>query len=139
MFFLDTNIISELRLAAKGKGDANVLAWAQCYEKTLFYTNVVVMMELERGILNIERKDHQQAQALTRWLERTVKPTFEQRIFPIDSATASICAGLHVPDRAPENDAWIAASAIQYDLTLVTRNHKDFAHLGVRLYNPFLS
>ena len=62
---------------------------------------------------------------------------FYERVLPIDEATASVCAKLHFPDLAPENDAWIAASAIQYDLTLVTRNIKDFDHPNLRVLNPF--
>lgn len=59
------------------------------------------------------------------------------RILPIDEDTAAICARLHVPDRSPENDAWIAAIAIQHRLTLVTCNVADFSESGAKLLNPF--
>ena len=55
----------------------------------------------------------------------------------MDENTARICAKLHIPDHTPENDAWVAASAIQHNLVLVTRNTDDFARTGVRLLNPF--
>lgn len=137
MYLLDTNIISEIRLAAKGKGNPAVLAWAGKHDERLLYTNIIVLMEIERGILNVEKRDPQQASALNIWLTHTVKVAFEGRILTLDETTASICATLHIPDRAPENDAWIAASAIQHDLTLVTRNSKDFQHPNLRVFNPF--
>ena len=48
-----------------------------------------------------------------------------------------ICAGLHSPDPKSERDAWIAATAIEADLTLASRNTGDFANMGVRLIDPF--
>ena len=74
---------------------------------------------------------------LQHWLNDTIIPTFDQRILPIDRHTARICARLHVPDQRPYNDALIAATAICRDLTLVTRNVRDFAKLNVPLLNPF--
>ncbi len=137
MYLLDTNIISEMRLAAKGRGDPALMAWANCYEESLFYTNIVVLMEIERGILNVEKRDPAQASTLNQWLTNTVKQAFKGRVLTLDEGTASICASLHIPDRTPENDAWIAASAIQHDLTLVTRNVQDFQHPHLRVFNPF--
>ena len=55
----------------------------------------------------------------------------------VDEATAGICARLHIPDRAPENDSWIAATAKQHGLTLATRNVKDMRHAGIKLFDPF--
>nr|CBA05611.1 putative plasmid stability-like protein [Neisseria meningitidis alpha275] len=101
------------------------------------YTSAIVMMELERGVLGMECKDGQQGGILRRWLEEVVKPTFKARILPINETTAEICARLHIPDKSPENDAWIAATAKQHGLTLATRNIKDFEHSGVKLINPF--
>lgn len=137
MYLLDTNIISEMRLASLGRGNENLMAWTKQQDKQLFYTNVVVLMEIERGILRLRRKDNKQAQVFDTWLQTVVKPTFAERVLLIDETTATICARLHVPNRAPENDAWIAASAIQHDLTLVTRNSKDFQHPNLRVFNPF--
>ena len=94
-------------------------------------------MELERGILSVERRDTQQGKLLRRWLEQVVRRQFGDKTLFIDDITAEICASLHVPNRCPENDAWIAAQAIQHNLTLVTRNEKDFIGLGIKLINPF--
>lgn len=95
------------------------------------------MMELERGILGMERKDLVQGRALRIWFEHMTAAMLQGRILPIDETTAEICARLHIPDKSPENDAWIAATAKQHGLTLATRNIKDFEHSGVKLINPF--
>lgn len=137
MYLLDTNIISEMRLAAKGKGNPHVMAWANQHKEHLFYTNVVVLMEIERGIASLKQRDAAQAEALYFWFTNTVQAAFHERVLPINTTTATICASLHIPNRSPENDAWIAASAIQHNLILVTRNTKDFQYPSLRLFNPF--
>ncbi|WP_298081439.1 type II toxin-antitoxin system VapC family toxin [uncultured Cardiobacterium sp.] len=135
MYLLDTNLISETRRIPKI--NAGVAKWLKQTPKESLYTCAVVMMELERGVLGMERKDPAQGLHLRRWLEQDVKRRFAGRILPIDEDTATICARLHVPDRSPENDAWIAAIAIQHHLTIVTRNVADFTESGAKLLNPF--
>lgn len=135
MYLLDTNLISETRRIPKI--NAGVAKWLKQTPKESLYTCAVVMMELERGVLGMERKDSAQGLHLRRWLEQDVKRRFAGRILPIDEDTATICARLHVPDRSPENDAWIAAIAIQHRLTLVTCNVADFSESGAKLLNPF--
>lgn len=137
MYLLDTNVVSEIRKIRQNKANENVVAWLSRVQRESLYTNAVVLMEIERGILRMEHKDPQQADRLRSWYYAVVKPMFHERILPIDEATATVCSKLHFPDLAPENDAWIAASAIQYDLTLVTRNTKDFDHPNLRVLNPF--
>lgn len=137
MYLLDTNLISEIRKLPKGKCNQGVAEWVHRTSKELMFTNAVVIMELERGVLAMERKDKAQGEMLRYWLDNEVKPAFDGKILKIDDKTAQICAKLHIPDHAPENDAWIASSAIQHHLTLVTRNTADFARLGVKLFNPF--
>ena len=137
MYLLDTNTISELRKVAIGKGNTAVAAWAARQDFRDCHTSAVVMMELERGVLSMERKDATQGEVLRTWLDQKIKRDFKERILAIDATTAGICARLHIPDRSPENDAWIAAQAIQHGLTVVTRNEKDFAELGVQVWNPF--
>ncbi|STZ76863.1 type II toxin-antitoxin system VapC family toxin [Bergeriella denitrificans] len=135
MYLLDTNIISDTRRPERT--NSGLQQWLADKDPAAFYTSAIVMMELERGVLGIERKDQAQGAILRQWLEDTVKPAFSGRILPIDEATAEICAALHIPDRSPENDAWIAATAKQHRLILVTRNTADFERTGVKLFNPF--
>lgn len=135
MYLLDTNVISETRRPVRMH--RNVRAWLEQTSPESLYTSVIVMMELERGVLGMERKDPAQGAILREWLEQVIKPAFNGRILPIDEATAGICARLHIPDRSPENDSWIAATAKQYGLTLATRNVKDMRHAGIKLFDPF--
>lgn len=137
MYLLDTNIFRELRLLPKGKANPNVTAWAPTIKTEQFFTSVIVAMEIERGVLGMMYKDPAQGVMLRQWFEHTFKPSMNGRILGVDDTTAAICATLHVPNKSPENDAWIAATAIQHRFTLVTRNIADFQHTGVALLNPF--
>lgn len=137
MFLLDTNVVSELRRPERA--DANVRAWASGTPAELYAISVVTVLELERGILLVERRDAMQAAVLRRWLEREILTPLADRILPIDTAIARRCANLHVPDPRPERDALIAATALTLGLTVVTRNVGDFEPMGVALLNPWLA
>lgn len=136
-FLLDTNVVSELRKIGDGKADANVVAWIEAQDATSFYISSITILELERGILGIQRRDAAQGARLRSWLENYVRPAFEGRILPIDDAIATRCAHLHVPDRCNEVDALIAATALVHGMTVVTRNVKDFEGSGVVVIDPW--
>lgn len=137
MFVLDTNVVSELRKVRAGKADANVTAWAQSVDAADLFVSAITIMELELGVLSIERKDAAQGAMLRAWLEDHVLPEFAGRTLPIDTAVAQRCARLHVPDKRGERDALIAATAFVHGMTVVTRNVDDFKHTGVNLINPW--
>ena len=137
MFLLDTNIISELRKAEKGKADYNVMKWFSQVKIQTLYLSAVTVAEIKIGILSVKRKDQVKFELLTDWFKNHLLPEFENRILPLDTQTALVCAEFHVPDRSPINDAYIAATAKVHHLTLVTRNIKDFERLGIELLNPF--
>lgn len=99
--------------------------------------SVVTVLELERGILLMERRNAEQGAVLRRWLEGDVLPAFEGRVLPIDAQVARRSAVLHVPDPRPERDALIAATALTHGLTVVTRNVGDFEPTGATLLNPW--
>nr|WP_315492448.1 type II toxin-antitoxin system VapC family toxin [uncultured Pseudomonas sp.] len=134
MYLLDTNVISELR---KPQADKNVVAWAKTVAAPRLYISAITLKELETGVLRMERRDPAQGKVLRTWLKRHVMPAFDARILPIDAAVALRCASLHVPDRANEGDALIAATALVHGLTLVTRNVADFQSSGMKLINPW--
>jgi hypothetical protein len=137
MFVLDTNVISELRKVRQGKADANVSAWSQSVDAGDLFVSAITIMELELGVLSIERKDPAQGALLRAWLEQHVIPEFSGRTLPVDTAVAQRCARLHVPDRRGERDALIAATALVHGMTLVTRNTVDFKPMAVALVNPW--
>lgn len=137
MYLLDTNIISELRKAASGRANNGVIIWAENVGPELLYLSAISILELELGVLRIERRDKRQGINLRRWLEEQVLMEFQHRILPVDEAVARTCAHLHTPDPQPERDALIAATAQVYQLTLVTRNEKDFEGTGTIVLNPF--
>jgi toxin FitB len=137
MFLLDTNVISELRKAGDGRADANVTAWLSNVDADSFYISAVTLMELEQGILRMERRDPTQGARLRAWMDNHIVPEFLERTLPVDRVVALRCAPLHVPDPRPERDAFIAATALVHGMTVVTRNAADFEPTGVRILNPW--
>ena len=85
----------------------------------------------------LERRNRVQGQALRVWLTKKVFPDFDGRILPATFEISIVAASLHVPDRRGEKDAWIAATALVHNLTIVTRNTRDFEPTGVKLLNPW--
>lgn len=137
MYLLDTNVVSELRKVRTGKADARVTAWAQVTPASEMFLSAISVLELELGILLVERRDRAQATLLRVWLDQHVLPAFDGRILPVDTAVARHCAKLHVPDPRAERDALIAATALVHGLTVVTRNVSDFEATNVGLLNPW--
>lgn len=137
-YLLDTNVVSELRKIGNGKADANVVAWVGREDSTAFFLSAITILELELGILGVQRRDARQGARLRTWLDNHVRPEFAGRILSIDNAVATRCAHLHIPDRRNEVDALIAATALVHELTVVTRNVKDFEGTGAIIVDPWL-
>lgn len=70
-------------------------------------------------------------------MDHQILPRFEGRILALDAAVAQRAAALHVPNRRPERDAFIAATALVHRMTVVTRNVDDYAPTGVETLNPW--
>lgn len=137
-YLLDTNVVSELRKIGDGKADANVVAWFGREDAASFFLSAITILELERGILGVQRRDARQGARLRTWLDNHIRPEFAGRIIAIDDAVATRCAHLHIPDRRNEVDALIAATALVHGLTVVTRNVKDFVGTSVIIVDPWL-
>ena len=137
MFLLDTNVVSELRKVGDGRADPGVMAWLAGTDASSCYVSALTLMELEIGILRLERRDPAQGNLLRRWMESRVMPEFAERTLPVDTTVALRCARLHVPEPRAERDALIAATALVHGMRVVTRNVADFAATGVPLLNPW--
>lgn len=137
MYLLDTNVVSELRKAKAGKADRHVVAWAGSVPAGSLYLSAITVLELEMGVLQIERRDRAQGSLIRAWLDEQVMPAFAGRILAVDAQVALRCARLHVPNRLAERDALIAATALVHGMTVVTRNVADFSAAKVPLIDPW--
>jgi hypothetical protein len=137
MFLLDTNVVSELRKIRSGKSDRNVSAWADSVDAADLFVSVVTILELEIGILRVERRDPASGALLREWMNERVLSAFANRTLAVDISVAKRSAQLHVPDPRPIPDALIAGTALVHGMAVVTRNVADFAPMGVAVVNPW--
>lgn len=133
-YLIDTNVLSELR---SRKADPQVVQWVQERPRQSLYLSVLSLGEIRKGIEGAA--DPVFRQALTDWLEVDLPNYFLGRLLGIDEAVADrwgrVQAG--AGRTLAVIDGLLAATALRYDLALVTRNIKDFNGLGVRLINPW--
>lgn len=137
MYLLDTNVISELR--RHERANPGVLAFFRelVDREAPAFISVITVGELRRGVELIRyRGDRAQADALEGWLQ-TVMAEYADNILAFGPEEAQIWGRLRVPYPKSAIDKQIAATALIYGFTLVTRNLQDFAGTGVTLLNPF--
>ena len=133
MFLLDTNVVSEVR---KLKPHGAVLSWLQSTPDHALYLSAVTLGEIQAGIEITRERDVAKATEIETWLEQLA---LSFQVLAVDAAVFRCWAKLmHHRNNHHLEDALIAATALTHDLTVVTRNTKDFADFGVRLLNPFL-
>ncbi len=137
MYLVDTNVISEARKKSKTNTGVRAFFKQAIEDETRMFISVVTVGELRRGVESIRhRGDVRQANQLEKWLDALLTE-YEDHILDINQDIAQLWGRLRAPH--PENalDKQIAATALIYELTVVTRNHKDFVKTGVRVLNPF--
>jgi toxin FitB len=132
MYLLDTNVVSELR---RPRPHGGVVAWLEGIPEEHLHVSAVTLGELQAGIEITREQAPDRAAALEAWLEQVART---HNIVPMDGAMFREWARLmhHRSDDLIE-DTMIAATGIVRNLTVVTRNVRDFAALGVRTLNPF--
>ena len=132
MYLLDTNVVSELR---RPRPNRAVLDWIADVPAELLFVSAVTVGEIQAGIEITREQDPAKAEELEGWLDK-VQASYA--ILPMDATTFREWARLmHRKSDTITEDAMIAATAIVHRLTVVTRNVRDFARLGVELQNPF--
>ena len=136
MYLVDTNVISEAR---KGKkANLGVKKFFQTIDAADLYLSVQTIGEIRRGLENIRhRGDMLQARKLEKWLD-LVTTDYAERILGFDEECAQVWGRLMSPHHEHPIDKQIAAIALIYDLTVVTRNLADFRSTGVKVVNPFI-
>jgi toxin FitB len=132
-YLLDTNVISETR---KSRPDAGVIAFLSAAGGEGLFLSVLTLGELRKGVALKRRVDPEAATELAIWVEG-IANNFADRILPIDSATALRWGELSAGRSLPVIDMLIAATALSRDLTLVTRNTRDFESSGALLLDPW--
>jgi predicted nucleic acid-binding protein len=135
-FLLDTNVISEL---VRPKAEPKVRAWVASTDESLLYLSVLTFGEIRKGIVALQNASRRVE--LEAWLDGDLTLRFSNRILAIDQAVADrwgrLAAQAGAKSPLPVIDGLIAATALHYNLTLVTRNTKDVAATGVPLFDPW--
>jgi len=133
-YLVDTNVLSELR---RRQPDAGVVAWMQQRPRQSLYLSVLTLGEIRKGIEQLQ--DSRRRQSLIDWLEVELPHYFVGRLLSVDALTADRWG--HLMARAgrplPAIDGLLAATALQHQLTLVTRNTRDFEGLDLPMINPW--
>jgi predicted nucleic acid-binding protein len=136
-YLLDTNCISEL---LRAKPEPAVVAWIEATDESLLYLSVLTFGEIRKGLTGLpqsKRRTH-----LETWLEIELRARFAGRILPIDFPVADrwgvLAATAKKEGKALSTiDGLLAATALEHNLTVVSRNAGDFEPTQVRILNPW--
>jgi toxin FitB len=136
-FLIDTNIPSEL---TRPKPDLRVSNWVEAQDNASLHLSVVSVGELRKGFALLPPSKRRLQ--LEEWFAQYLLPLFADRILPVTQSVSNRWGVLGAECQLRGTpldtaDGMIAATAIEHDLTIVTRNAKDFAGLGVVLLNPW--
>ncbi len=132
-FLLDTVVLSELRRA---KPSRQVVRWIKSQKAETLFISVVSIGEIERGIERARKSDAAFSAELEQWLE-TLLSLYADRLLPVSANAARLWGRLSAKLGHDGADLLIAATALSYGATVVTRNVKHFAPTGVQVLNPF--
>lgn len=133
-YLLDTNVISEL---IRSKPNNNVIHWFNSVPSEALHISVLTLGEIRKGVEQI--KETVRKEKLRLWLENDLPQWFQKSILPIDIYVADRWGRLQVEmkQKLPIIDSLLAATALHFDLRLVTRNIQDFAYPNLTVINPW--
>jgi predicted nucleic acid-binding protein len=134
---LDTKVVSEW---TKPQPNPHVVTWLAEVDEDRAFLSVATLAEIRRGVERLQKG--RRRDRLARWLSDDLPVRFEDRILPIDRGVAEaggvvVARGEKAGTTVGTMDAFFAATAEVYGLTLATRNVKDFGRLGIRLFDPW--
>ena len=137
-FLLDTNVISEL---VKSKPEPNVIRWIDGTDESLLCLSVLSLGEIRKGIASLPNASRRVS--LEAWLDHDLVLRFAGRILDIDQPVANrwgrmAAKALAAKSPLPVIDGLLAATAMEHNLTLVTRNTKDVAVADIAVFNPWI-
>jgi predicted nucleic acid-binding protein len=137
-WLLDTCVISEL---VRPRRKASVVRWIQERDEDELFLSVITIGELEKGIAKL--LDSTKRVTLEQWVRRELADRFRNRLLVIDSVVTARWGAMAGASEArgqplPVIDSLIAATSLQHDLTVVTRNTDDFERCGARCFNPWV-
>jgi toxin FitB len=136
-YLLDTNCISELVLS---KPEPRVMACIEAADETMLYLSVLTVGDIRKGLASLPQG--RRRTRLETWLEVELRGRFAGRILPIDSEVADRWGVLAAEAKGRGKtvsaiDGLLAATAFHHNLTIVSRNERDFADVRVQILNPW--
>ena len=136
-YLLDTCLLSETRRKVPNQGVVN---WLESVDEDRLFISVVTLTEIQKGIIKLDEGPRRQA--FQTWLDKDLPARFKGRILGLSQEVAlewGVLLGSNERkgEKLPLIDSLLASTAIQYNLTLVTRNTNDFGRMPVRLINPW--
>lgn len=137
-FLLDTNVLAEFN--RRGGPDQRVKQWLAATALESLYVSVITLAEIQLGIELLPPSKRRTQ--LEQWIDQDFNKWFQGRLLPVDAPIVSLWAVLtaerQLKGRPLSNfDGLLAATALHHNLTLVTRNVKDFVASGITLFNPW--
>jgi len=133
MYMLDTMVLSELR---KKERSPKVTAWLSGKPDEELFISVVSIGEIAKGIAMQNKHDSAFAETLRHWLDKLLL-LYGERILPVDTPIAKRWGEISTKAQHAGTDALIATTAIEQNLSIVTRNEKHFSLMGVKIINPW--
>ena len=137
-WLLDTNVTAEI---ISTRGSVRVKEWAANQEEARLYISILTIAEYDKGIANLPDPDPRRAVYMN--TRDSLAARFAARLLPVSDATVrrwGVISGTVRRDTGhppPVLDTLLAATAMEHDLYLATRNIRDVRHSGAAIFNPW--